>query len=268
MTTPWLPLWQCSHCLLVPDTVTAEQWLHRGHTLLGICYHGAYIEICLLGTSARSLHGKTLGTLYTQSLCRNQGGTNTQFCSLPLVPLVGERIVTTSSLSSHSTVTIWGVSLCNSCSIIAEHAMAILGWFGWQRVESVCANIHASNWQWHERVYANGSYTLPLLSKYVPIPVPQIMTLSCCKLLCSFLAAANLSQFMPNYRLTIYIILTYLSFMLSFVLMFTYMYPATKVPWAPVGCNVFVNDLLLLIWCQSNKFFLKVCFPLFALFFL
>ena len=28
-----------------------------------------------------------------------------QFCSLPLVPLVGERIVTTSSLSSHSTVT-------------------------------------------------------------------------------------------------------------------------------------------------------------------
>ena len=54
----------------------------------------------------------TLGTRYTQSLCRNQGGTDTWFCSLPLVPLLGERIATTSSLSSHSTVTIWGVLLC------------------------------------------------------------------------------------------------------------------------------------------------------------
>ena len=47
------------------------------------------------------VHGKTLGTWYTQSLCRNQGGTDTRFCSFPLVPL-GERIVTTSScVQSH-----------------------------------------------------------------------------------------------------------------------------------------------------------------------
>ena len=32
----------------------------------------------------QSLHGKTLDTHYTQSLCRNQGGTDTRFCSLPL----------------------------------------------------------------------------------------------------------------------------------------------------------------------------------------
>ena len=50
VTTQWLPLWRCSHCSLVPDTVTTEQWLHRTHTLLGIHYHGAYVEICLLGT--------------------------------------------------------------------------------------------------------------------------------------------------------------------------------------------------------------------------
>ena len=50
VTTQWLPLWRCSHCSLVPNTVTTEQWLHRTHTLLGICYHGAYVEICLLGT--------------------------------------------------------------------------------------------------------------------------------------------------------------------------------------------------------------------------
>ena len=50
VTTQWLPLWRCSHCSLVPDTVTTEQWLHRTHTLLGIHYHGAYVGICLLGT--------------------------------------------------------------------------------------------------------------------------------------------------------------------------------------------------------------------------
>ena len=50
VTTQWLPLWRCSHCYIVPDTVTTEQWLHRTHTLLGIHYHGAYVEICLLGT--------------------------------------------------------------------------------------------------------------------------------------------------------------------------------------------------------------------------
>ena len=50
VTTQWLPLWRCSHCSLVPDTVTTEQWLYQTHTLLGIHYHGAYVEICLLGT--------------------------------------------------------------------------------------------------------------------------------------------------------------------------------------------------------------------------
>ena len=50
VTTQWLPLWRCSHCSLVPDTVTIEQWLHRTHTLLGIPYCGTYVEICLLGT--------------------------------------------------------------------------------------------------------------------------------------------------------------------------------------------------------------------------
>ena len=33
VTTQWLSLWRCSHCSLVPDTVTTEQWLHRTHTL-------------------------------------------------------------------------------------------------------------------------------------------------------------------------------------------------------------------------------------------
>ena len=50
VTTQWLPLWRCSHCSLVPDTVTTEQWLHRTHMLLGIPYCGTYVEICLLGT--------------------------------------------------------------------------------------------------------------------------------------------------------------------------------------------------------------------------
>ena len=50
VTTQWLSLWRCSHCSLVPDTVTTEQWLHWTHTLSGIPYHGAYVEICLLGT--------------------------------------------------------------------------------------------------------------------------------------------------------------------------------------------------------------------------
>ena len=50
VTTQWLPLWRCSHCSLVSNTVTTEQWLQRTHTLLGIHYHGAYVEICLLGT--------------------------------------------------------------------------------------------------------------------------------------------------------------------------------------------------------------------------
>ena len=36
-------------------------------------------------------------------------------CSLPLVLLVGERVVTTSSVPSQSTVTTWGVLLCTLC---------------------------------------------------------------------------------------------------------------------------------------------------------
>ena len=40
VTTQWLPLWWCSHCSLVLDTVTTEQWLRRTHLLLGIHYHG------------------------------------------------------------------------------------------------------------------------------------------------------------------------------------------------------------------------------------
>ena len=42
VTTQWLPLWQCSHCTVVPDTVTTEQWLHQTHTLLGIHYQGKH----------------------------------------------------------------------------------------------------------------------------------------------------------------------------------------------------------------------------------
>ena len=76
-----------------------------------------------------SLHGKTLGTCYTQSLCRNQGGTGTQFCSLPPVPIVGERIFITSSLSSHSTVTTWGVLLCISLS--SERSEKTDSWTPW-----------------------------------------------------------------------------------------------------------------------------------------
>ena len=77
----------------------------------GLCKN-LYTRHLVGNCTAQSLHGKTLGTRYTQSLCRNQGGTDTWFCGLPLVPLVGERIVTPSSLSSHSTVTTWGVLLC------------------------------------------------------------------------------------------------------------------------------------------------------------
>ena len=87
VTTQWLPLWWCSHCSLVPDTVTTEQWLHRTHTLFR---YPLLWDLCrslstrhLVG-NWQSLHGKILDTCYTQSLCRNQGGTDTRFCSLPL----------------------------------------------------------------------------------------------------------------------------------------------------------------------------------------
>ena len=33
VTTQWLSLWRCSHCSLVPHTVTTEQWLHRTHVI-------------------------------------------------------------------------------------------------------------------------------------------------------------------------------------------------------------------------------------------
>ena len=42
-TRQWLPLWRCSHCSLVPNTVTTEHWLHGTHTLLGINCDGAYV---------------------------------------------------------------------------------------------------------------------------------------------------------------------------------------------------------------------------------
>ena len=66
-------------------------------------------------TKTRSLHGNILGTQYTESLCRNQGGIDTRFCSLPLVPLAGERRVTTLLLSSHSTLTMLGVCCVSWC---------------------------------------------------------------------------------------------------------------------------------------------------------
>ena len=65
---------------------------------------------------SRQLHSHYMGRHYVlgiQSLCRNQGGTDTLFCNLPLVSLVGERIVITQSVSTHSMVTTWGVLLCN-----------------------------------------------------------------------------------------------------------------------------------------------------------
>ena len=110
-TTQWRPLWSCSHRSLVSDTMTtSETHIIRYPIPWGQCRN----------PSTRLLVGKCMVTtweytrylLHTQSLCRNQGGTDTRFCSLPLVPLAGERIITTSSLSCHSTVTTWGVLLC------------------------------------------------------------------------------------------------------------------------------------------------------------
>ena len=49
----------------------------------------------LVGNCIVTASRKTFGARYTQLPCRDQGGTDTQFCSLPLVQLVGERIVTT-----------------------------------------------------------------------------------------------------------------------------------------------------------------------------
>ena len=49
----------------------------------------------------------------TLSLCSNQDNTDTEFWSLPIVPLVDERTVTTLSLPCHSTVTTWGHWQCN-----------------------------------------------------------------------------------------------------------------------------------------------------------
>ena len=46
--------------------------------------------------------------ILSKSPCRNEGGTDTQFCGRPLVPLVDERTVTTSSLPCHRIVTTWG----------------------------------------------------------------------------------------------------------------------------------------------------------------
>ena len=47
----WLGTQQNSYSIShLLGTVTTEQWLHRTRTLLGIHYHGAYVEICLLST--------------------------------------------------------------------------------------------------------------------------------------------------------------------------------------------------------------------------
>ena len=116
VTTQWLPLWRCSHCSLVPDTVTTEHWLHQTHVIRYLLLWGLCRNLStrhLVGNCTVTTWEDTIGTRYTQSLWRSQGGKETWFCSLPLVPLVGERIVTTSSLSSHSTVTTWGVLLCS-----------------------------------------------------------------------------------------------------------------------------------------------------------
>ena len=179
VTTQWLPLWRCSRCSLVPDTrdcwtvTISDTHVIRYPLPWGLCRN----------LSTRYLVGNSIVTTwedtrylghYTQSLCRNQGDTDTLgrmctpvreafsygiqhgirhihcdsmkydlmfhwitmnmpyscavcrmkmppvreyassllFCSLPLVPLVSERVVTTSSLSSHSKGTTWGVLLC------------------------------------------------------------------------------------------------------------------------------------------------------------
>ena len=46
VTAQWLPLWRCSHCSLVPNTVTTEQWLYTSDTHViryplpwGLCRH-------------------------------------------------------------------------------------------------------------------------------------------------------------------------------------------------------------------------------------
>ena len=97
------------HCSLIPgimatvyQTVT---WLHWPHTLLmgiyylpwGLCRNLATRH--LVGNSTVTTWADTRYPVFTRSLCRNKGGTDTKFCSLRLVPLVGERVVTTSSLS-------------------------------------------------------------------------------------------------------------------------------------------------------------------------
>ena len=63
VTTQWLPLWQCSHCSLVPDTVTTQQWLHRTHTLLGIHYHGGLCR----NLSTRHLGGNCTVTTWADT---------------------------------------------------------------------------------------------------------------------------------------------------------------------------------------------------------
>ena len=92
VTTQWLPLWQCSDCSRVPATVTTEQWLHGKQTLLTIHHHGP-MQKSVNEASCRQLQSYFIRRYYwifiAQSLCRNQGSTDTWFCSLPLVPLVG-----------------------------------------------------------------------------------------------------------------------------------------------------------------------------------
>ena len=68
VTTQRLPLWRCSHCSLIPDTMTTEQCLHQTRTLLGIHYHGAFVEICLVGNCTITTWEDTTYPLHTVTL--------------------------------------------------------------------------------------------------------------------------------------------------------------------------------------------------------
>ena len=59
----------------------------------------------------------------TKSLCRNQGGTDTQFYSPPLVPLADERTVITSSLPCHSTVTLLDAEFENASGYVGREVL-------------------------------------------------------------------------------------------------------------------------------------------------
>ena len=109
--------WHCDNC-----SVT----IHQTHTLFryplpwAVTYveisdytsHTHYLGIHCHGPDVRrnlSRHLQATVTIWEDTrytlLCEGIKVAEIQFCSLPLVPLVGERIVTTYTLFSHSTVT-------------------------------------------------------------------------------------------------------------------------------------------------------------------